>query len=155
MNTEDLKILFQTIVAGAFELCKAKTNQDQAPVNYACVFSQSEQEYETLLAVAKQLGKVVQETAMGPVFYIEPLKTVAENLRIIKIRKPDEKRKERGYADFTVDDYATFKKTYLGKPGFGVIERPNMEMIELIDPDFNFIAYFSNPPLGKILNLEF
>jgi len=155
MNAEDLKILIQTIVAGAFELCKTKTNQGKAPVNYACVFSQSEQEYETLLTIAKQLGKIVQETIMGPVFYIEPLKTVAGDLRIIKIRKPDEKRKKRGYADFTADDYATFKKTYLDKPGFGIIERPNMEMIELIDPDFNFITYFSNPPLGKILNLEF
>ncbi len=155
MTSEEFKTLIQSIVAEASKLRDARTTEHQTPVNYACVFSQSEQEYESLLAVARQLGKVVQETVMGPVFYIEPLETVSGNLRIVKIRKPDPKRIEKGDADFTVADYATFKKTYLGKPGFGIIERPNMEMIELADPAFNVLAYFSNPPLGKVLGLDF
>ncbi len=155
MNSNEFKTLVQTIVAEASKLRDARTTEHQAPVNYACIFSQSEQEYESLLAVARQLGKTVQETAMGPVFYIEPLDTTAGNLRLVKIRKPDPKRKERGDADFTVIDYLTFKKTYFGKPGFRIIERPNMEMIELADPAFNALAYFSNPPLGKVLNLDF
>ena len=92
---------------------------------------------------------------MGPVFYTEPLKTISGNLRLVKIRRPDLKRKERGDADFTVADYPSFKKTYLGKSGFGIIKRPNMEMIELSDSAFNVLAYFSNPPLGKALNLDF
>ena len=60
----------------------------------------------------------------------------------------------RGDADFTVSDYPTFKKTYLGTPGFAILEKPNMEMIELSDPAFNVLAYFSNPPLGKVLNIR-
>lgn len=155
MNPEEFKTLIQTIVAEASKLRDARTTAQGAPVNYACVFSQNEQEYELFLAVAKQLGKIVQETAMGPVFYIEPLSTVAGNLRLVKIRKPDPKRTERGDADFTVTDYLTFKKAYFGKPGFRIIERPNMEMLELADPAFNILAYFSNPPLGKVLNLDF
>ncbi|MBI4094702.1 MAG: hypothetical protein HY435_00725 [Candidatus Liptonbacteria bacterium] len=155
MNPKEFKTLIQIIVAEAAKLRDARTTEHQAPVNYACVFSQSDEEYELLLTVAKQLGKAVQETAMGPVFYIEPLDTVAGDLRLVKIRKPDPKRTERGDADFTVTDYLTFKKTYFGKPGFRIIERPNMEMIELADPGFNVLAYFSNPPLGKVLNLDF
>lgn len=155
MNSEELKDFIKKIVAEAAKLRDAKTSERMALVNYACVFSQSEQEYESLLEAAKQLGKIVKETAMGPVFYIEPLKTNSGNLRIVKIRKPDTKRTERGDADFTVSDYETFKKTYLGQPGFRIIERPNMEMIELADPAFNVLAYFSNPPLGKVLNLDF
>ena len=155
MNPKEFKTLIQVIVAEAVKLRDIRTTEHGTPVNYACVFSQSEQEYELLLTVARQLGKAAQETTMGPVFYIEPFDTVAGNLRLVKIRKPDPKRKERGDADFTVADYPTFKKTYLGKPGFGIIERPNMEMIELADPAFNVLAYFSNPPLGKILNLDF
>ncbi len=153
MNSKEFKNLVQAIVAEATKLRDARTTEHNAPVNYACVFSQSEEEYESLLAVAKQFGKIVQETEMGPVFYIEPLSTVAGNLRLVKIRKPDPKRKERGDADFTVADYPTFKKKYLGASGFRLIERPNMEMIELADPAFDILAYFSNPPLGKVLNL--
>lgn len=155
MNPKEFKTLIQIIVAEASKLRDARTTDHGAPVNYACVFSQNKQEYESLLAVARQLGKAVQETAMGPVFYIEPLDTIVGNLRLVKIRKPDPKRTERGDADFTVTDYLTFKKTYFGKPGFRIIERPNMEMIELADPAFNVLAYFSNPPLGKVLNLDF
>jgi len=155
MNPKELKTLIQIIVAEASKLRDARTTEHQTPVNYACVFSQNEQEYESLLAAARQLGKAVQETAMGPVFYFEPLNTIAGNLRLVKIRKPDPKRTQRGDADFTVTDYLTFKKTYFGKPGFSIIERPNIEMIELTDPAFNVLAYFSNPPLGKVLNLDF
>jgi len=155
MNPKEFKTFIQTIVAESSKLRDTRTVEHGAPVNYACIFSQNEQEYESLLAVARQLGKIVQETAMGPVFYVEPLNTIAGNLRLVKIRKPDPKRTERGDADFTVADYPTFKKTYFGKPGFRIIERPNMEMIKLADPAFNVLAYFSNPPLGKVLNLDF
>ena len=82
-------------------------------------------------------------------------KAYAGNRRLVKIRKPDPKRTERGDADFTVTDYLIFKKKYLSKPGFRIIKRPEMEMIELTDPSFNVLAYFSNPPLGKILNVDF
>lgn len=155
MNPEELKTLIQTIVTEASKLRDARTTEHGAPVNYACVFSQSEQEYKTLLAVAGQLGRVAQEAAMGPVFYTEPMNTVAGSLRLVKIRKPDPKRTERGDADFTVTDYPTFKKIYLQKPGFKLIEREDFEMIELADPAFNALAYFSNPPLGKVLHLDF
>jgi len=155
MDLEELKTLVRAIVAEAAKLRDARTTEQGAPVNYACIFSQSGQEYESLLKAVGQLGKTVQETAMGPVFYTGPLETNAGPLRLLKIRKPDPKRKEQGDADFTVADYPAFKEKYLGKPGFGIIERPEMEMIELADPAFTALAYFSHPPLGKVLNLDF
>lgn len=155
MSPEDFKSLVRAIVAESTKLREAKTNAKGAPVNYACVFSQSEPEYEALLPVARDLGRVVQETAMGPVFYMEPFDTSAGPLRIVKVRKPDPRRKERGDADFTVSDYVAFKKTYLGKPGFSLIKRTDFEMMELIDPAFSALAYFSNPPLGEVLGLDY
>ena len=155
MNQEEFKKLVQMIVAEASKLRDVHTNEYKAPVNYACVFSQNEGEYESFLAIAKELGEIVKETKMGPVFHVDPIQTIAGDLRIVKVRKPDSKRKERGDADFTVSDYQNFKKEYLNKPGFGIIERPEMEIIELIDPEFSAIAYFSHPPLGEILGLEF
>jgi hypothetical protein len=153
MTIDQLKKLVQEIVEDASRLCAARTSEGSAPVNYACVFAQSEIEYEELVNLARQLGPVVRETAMGPVFHTAPLETVAGNLELLKIRRPDPKRKERGDADFTVADYESFKKTYLGQPGFGIIRRPEMEMIELIDPRYNVIAYFSHPTLAAVLKI--
>src|SRR3989344_9314184 len=136
--------IIQSIISEAVKLRDAKTTEKSAPVNYACVFSQNDTEYESLLAASKKLGNVVQETAMGPVFQISPIDTIAGSLRLVKIRKPDSKRPERGDADFTVLDYSKFKKAYLPQKGFKLIVRENFEMIELIDPEFNVRAYFSS-----------
>ncbi|OHB19829.1 MAG: hypothetical protein A2666_02995 [Parcubacteria group bacterium RIFCSPHIGHO2_01_FULL_47_10b] len=154
MATTNLTTLIQQIVAEAQRLSIAYTNQQHAPVNYACVFTQSADEYEDMVRIANQLGPVVQETAMGPVFHVVPIVTVAGELRLLKIRRPDPKRPERGYADFTVSDYETFKKTYLGKPGFGIIKRVEMEMIELVDPSYNAVAYYAHPTLATVLGIN-
>jgi hypothetical protein len=154
MKVDELKTLIREIVAESRRLSAAHTPEQQAPVNYACVFTQSTAEYEEMVNVARQLGPVAQETPTGPVFYIAPLSTVAGTLRLLKIRRPDPKRPERGDADFTVADYESFKKTHLGKPGFNLIKRTGMEMIELIDPSYNVIAYYSHPTLADVLKLN-
>ncbi len=154
MTTDELTALTRQIVADARRLNATHTDQPDAPVNYACIFAQSPAEYDELVKVARQLGPVADDTATGPVFHIPPLSTDAGMLRLLKIRRPDPKRPERGDADFTVSDYGTFKKTYLGKPGWGLIERKNMEMLELIDPSFNVLAYYSHPTLAEVLKLS-
>jgi len=153
MTIDDLKILVREIVAEARRAVAARTAEANAPVNYACIFAQSAAEYEELVGLTRQLGSIVQETAMGPVFHIMPLATDCGDLRMLKIRRPDPKRREKGDADFTVADYESFKKTHLGQPGFNLIKRPKMEMIELIDPACNALAYFSHPTLGEILKI--
>lgn len=91
---------------------------------------------------------------MGPVFHITPIATAAGDLELLKIRRPDPKREEMGDADFTLSDYESFKKKYLGKPGFSLIKRPDMEMIELMDSSYNAIAYFSHPTLATVLKIN-
>ncbi len=153
MTTDELKVLIREIVAEARRLNAAHTDQPDAPVNYACIFAQSPAEYEELVSVARQLGPVADDTATGPVFHIAPLSTDAGRFRLLKIRRPDPKRPERGDADFTVADYDMFKKRHLGRPGFSLIQREHMEMLELSDPAFNVLAYYSHPTLAEVLNL--
>ncbi len=145
--------IVQNIVSQARKLKDLHTDQKNAPVNYACIFSQSDDEYQRLEAMVAKIGKVIQSTKMGNVYLVESFETVAGPLRIVKIRKPDPNRPERGDADFTVSDYPAFKKAYLDKPGFKLIERPGHEMIELADKDFDVLAYFSHPILEKVLGL--
>ncbi len=154
MSTEDFKQLIQDIVQRSRELKNQHTTEKNAQVNYAAVFAQNEKEYKELYEAATQIGKVIKNTPTGDLFETVRVDTVAGKLRLLKIRKPDATRPERGDADFTVTDYLAFKSAYLPKSGFKLIERNDFEMIELIDQKFNVRAYFSNPPLNQQLGLK-
>jgi hypothetical protein len=151
MTPSDLIELLRSIVSEAVTLRDKHTKETSAPVNYACVFCQSTEEYESLLRVAETVASVVERTPTGPLYRTTAVQTVAGNLQLFKIRQPDPTRKERGDADFTVGDYSNFKKTYLKFPQFKLIDRRLYQMIELTDPDFNVRVYFSNPPLDQQL----
>lgn len=149
MDVAEFRKLINEIVGQARKLKDNYTSEKNACVNYCAIFSHTLEEYNELVAVANKLGRVIEDTPTGPLFLVEPLETVAGQLKLVKVRKPDEARKERGDADFTVSDYSSFKETYLSKPGFKLITRPKFEMIELAAKDFNVLTYFSNPPLDK------
>ncbi len=153
MDEDNLKKQVQDIVKQSCELKDRHTDEHNAPVNYACIFSQSQEEYELLIKIAHNIGKIIQETPSGPLFNIHPLKTVSGDLRLLKIRNPDKTKPERGDADFTVSDYPNFKDKYLSKKGFKLIDKKQFEMIELMDPDFDVRTYFSYPPLDKQLDV--
>ncbi|MFZ3077867.1 MAG: hypothetical protein WA139_05395 [Candidatus Aenigmatarchaeota archaeon] len=144
----------KNIVDHASVLKNKHTNEKSAPVNYACIFSQNMEEYETLLEAARKIGTVMKETPTGLLFHIRPMNTVSGKLKLLKIRLPDSTRPERGDADFTVSDYSDFKKKYLPKKGFRLIKREDFEMIELKDSEFGVRAYFSNPPLDEQLGIR-
>ena len=153
MTKEELQKMIQSIVFQAKELKDKYLIEDDSVVNYAAIFSQNDNEYKDLLETVKEIGGVILDTKTGPLFKITPLDTVAGSLKLVKIRKSDETRPERGDADFTIDDYDKFKKEFLSKEGFKLIEREDFEMIELMDSEFNVRAYFSNPPLDEQLKV--
>lgn len=154
MEPEDLKKLIQSIVEEATALKNKHIEYRNTPVNYACIFSQSKEEYEELLEATWKIGKVIQETPSGLLFQIKPLETVSGILKLLKIRIYDPTRPERGDADFTISNFPEFEKKYLSKPGFKIMKKPDFYMIELMDPDFDVRVYFSNPPLDKQLNIQ-
>ncbi len=154
MNTEDLKIKVKNIVEKATVLKNKHINDKNTPVNYACIFSQSEGEYKELLEVARKIGKVIKETPTGLLFHIEPLQTVSGILKLLKIRIPDPTRSELGDADFTVFNFSEFEKKYLTKPNFKLMQKPDFYIIELMDSEFDVRAYFSNPPLDIQLDVK-
>ncbi len=154
MDAATLKQLIGKIVKKANNLKNKHTSENSASVDYACIFAQSKEQYNDLLTVAQEIGRVIKETPTSPLFHIQPLKTVSGNLKLLKIRKPDPTRPELGDADFKVGDYSEFKKKYLPKTGFKLIPREDFEMIELVDTKFDVRAYFSNPPVSKQLNVN-
>jgi hypothetical protein len=153
MKPEELNLKVKEIVKKSTALKDKHTNTKKAKVNYACIFSQSNEEYEELLEVAKKIGKIIKETPTGPLFLVN-IETISGNLRLLKIRAPDSTRTELGDADFTIPNFKEFEKNYLSKPGFRIIKRETFYMIELMDKNFNVRAYFSNPPLDVQLKIK-
>lgn len=152
MDENQLKKLIIEIVEKGSILKNKHTDEINAPVNYACIFSQSDDEFNTLLETSKKIGNIIEETQTWPLFYIyQPIDTISGQLKLLKIRHPDMTKSELGYADFTIDNYQDFKKKYLSQELFKLIEREDFEMIELMDPKFDVRVYFPDLPLDKQL----
>ncbi len=145
--------LIKNIVKEAEYLKDEYTDQKNVPVYYACIFCQTDHEYKGFVDEAYKIGKKIQERPNSLLFRISPIETSAGRLEILRVRKPDEKFKERGDADFIVDDYQSFKEKYSNQQGFKVIPRDSSEMIELYKEGENVRVYFSAPELIKSLLL--
>ena len=154
MTSEELKNLVKSILELATDLKNTHTEEINAPVNYACIFAQSENEYVELDVCASRLGRVAKETISGQLYIIDPIDTVAGPLRLLKIRKLDSARPERGDADFTVTDYQSFKRRVLSRDHFSLIDRGEFEMIELHDGVADVRVYFSNPTVANLLGIK-
>ena len=142
------------IVNESIKLKNKHTTETDAPIEFACIFCKNEKEYQEFTEAIKKLGRVVQDTPTGYTYKLDSsIKTNAGMLKLVKIRKPDPLRKERGDADFNTN-YSEFKKKYQGKPLFELIDKGNFEMLRLSDPKFNVMSCFSNIPLSKNLNLK-
>lgn len=150
----DLIKIIQYIVNRSTELKNKFTNASSAPVEFACIFCQSEEEYGEFTNAAERLGRIAERTQSGLTYFLsKPIETNVGHLQLIKIRKPDSARAERGDADFNTD-YKNFKKRYDGNPKFELIKRETFEMLRLSSLDFDVLACFSNIPKSKSLGIQ-
>ncbi len=143
------------IVSRSTELKNKYTYVTSVPVEFSCIFCQDEEDYKQFTKSIETLGDVVERTQSGFTYLLDkPIETGAGPLRLIKIRKPDPKRLERGDADFNTD-YKSFKEVYGGDPKFEFIKRETFEMLRLSDPEFDVMACFSSIPKSKELGIRF
>ncbi|PIN81327.1 hypothetical protein COV13_01655 [Candidatus Woesearchaeota archaeon CG10_big_fil_rev_8_21_14_0_10_32_9] len=154
MNLEEFKNLIKYVVKNARFLKDKYTNQKDAPVSYAAIFCQNDQEYEKFSKLVNLIGTPINNTQSGYDYKIEPIETISGPLKILKVRKPDKTRLERGDADFNVDNYEKFKKKHLNLPGFKLIIRPDDEMIELMETGADVRVYFSHPYVNIRLDIK-
>lgn len=129
------------------------TDSFSAPVEFACIFCQNDEEYVQFTSSIEALGKIVETTQSGFTYLLDkPIETNAGPLRLVKIRKSDSMRPERGDVDFNTN-YEEFKKKYQNNPKFEFIIRDTFEMLRLTDSDFDVMTCFSNIPKSKILGI--
>lgn len=155
ISSKDELIKFVQEIVAKSEILKDELTQSfKVPVNYACIFCQTDEQFQKIKLFANEIGKPIEETPTGPLIHLVPaIQTVAGNLHVLKVRCPDITRPELGDADFTIANYEEFKMEYLPKAGFSLIKRPDFEMIELYREGMDVRAYFSNPPIDVQLGL--
>jgi len=142
------------IVDKSLELKNKFTDANGAPIEFACIFCQNQEEYRDLDLLVGKRGGVVQETDMGRIYLLtEGILTEAGLLRLLKVRKPDPERHEKGDADFNTN-YSEFKIKYQNNPRFELITRDTFEMLRLSDPEYDVMACFSSVPMSKDLGIE-
>ena len=148
--------IIEYIIPETLRLNNIYLPDESLKINYSAIFCQNDKEYDELNFEASLIGNAVEDTPTGPLYKLnESIKTPVGPLWLLKIRKPYITHLQRGDADYTLNDYQVFKEKYLqDQEHFKLIDRGNFEMIELKDPKFNVLCYFSNIPLTLQLGIE-
>lgn len=134
MDKNELEKIVNYLVERGLATIKNNTDEKEAVIDYVAIFSKDENEYKDLEFIAESMGEEVDKAIRtGRTFLLkEPMKTPAGILLLIKIRKPDATRPQRGAPDFKIKDYQQFKNRYLGSNGnFTLMPRKDYEMIEI------------------------
>lgn len=124
------------------KLCK-KIIGKTLSIKSLTIFSHYPNEYEQLIKIALELGTKLKEHNGLYVTLNEPIKVGKHTITQLRIRQPDPYRMHVGCNDFEIRDYEDFKREYLNKypNNLRAIKRPEFEMIEFFDPDFDTLAY--------------
>lgn len=142
-TAEDLSEAARYIATMTTQLCK-KITGSSFPIPDITVFSHYSEEFEKLKKIVQTLGSFVKENNGPFVKLREPLRVVGSEISLLRVRHPDPYRSQVGCNDFQVPDYDAFKHTYLTEKyqhNVRVFQRPEYEMIELFDPEYDVLAY--------------
>lgn len=120
-------------------------------IDYAAIFPQSENEYSSLMLQFGKEGNPVKIVPTGTVFQLhESLKTEQGFIPRIRVRIFDSEKTQRGYVDFNVQDYKTFKNKYVGLGVVSITANKEGEEMLMVENE-EVIVYFPEVPLGKEL----
>jgi hypothetical protein len=118
-------------------------------IDYAAIFPKDEQEKASLLDALKTIAVPIKPTPTGTVFKLgKPVQTLTRQVLLLKIHNFDPSKQQRGYIDYQVEDYETFKRTYLMNNAVELMQNSSGQ--EMLTTSENEIAvYFPENPLGK------
>lgn len=137
-----------------YKLCKQSFGKCLPNSGNMGVFSHYEDEYEFLIKVRKELTEASDNLNQKYFRLLKPIVIPAKDdvpestYSYLYIRKPDPYRHHVGDIDFYLqpEKYKEFKDSLLaGKKikGARVFERPDLDMVELHNPDIDTLAYVS------------
>jgi hypothetical protein len=151
---EDNKLIqtVEYIVSTGAKVAEKYTTIIGIPLDYVAIFTQSQEEYMEYIHLAQSLGKEIQTIPTGNLFRLnETLHTSVGDMVVVKIRKPDISRSQRGCVDFRIPNYAELKMKYQGHPFVNVIDRYEYEMIEIREDTTDVLVYFPSLSFTNIV----
>jgi hypothetical protein len=153
MSKEWLQGIVNYIANQGLKAIGDNTNNEPAVLDYLAIFSKDDGEYKELDLILSPLGQEVDKevSKTGRTFkLLEPLMTPAGPLYLLKIRRFDPTRPQRGAPDFKVPNYSQFKERYLkGGGNMTLMIRSAYEMIEIKGVDV--LVYIPSHPLSERL----
>jgi hypothetical protein len=153
-NKEELFEAIKHIHYKCYQLCKESFGLYLPNAGNIGVFCHYDDEYEMLINIRKELTKSSNNPnqkyfELYKPFVISANNDIPETVNThLYIRKPDPYRSQVGDVDFYFEEnkYKELKKELLnGKKmkGARIFDRPDLDMIELYNPDVDALAYVS------------
>ncbi len=164
-NREELLETIKHIHFECYKLCKQSFGHYLPNAGNMGVFCHYDEEYERLIGIRKELTEPSNNLNQKYFRLYEPIVIPAQGdvpettYTYLYIRKPDPYRHHVGDVDFYLEpeEYRELKKSLLaGKKMIGarVFERPDLDMIELYDPDVDALAYVSTNKMSEMVRVK-
>lgn len=150
MPDQPIDAIVKYLIEKADQLINSYKMQDGiTKIDYVAIFPKSAVDETSLVESLKHIGLPVKETPTGTIYKLTTFVEMPQGeVQLVKIKKFDKNRTQRGYIDYEVADYQKFKMENLSK---GVVEisqnAEGMEMLKLVDPEV--LIFFPENPLGK------
>ena len=121
---------------------------ETAPITSLTIFAHYPAEFEILKKIQAEMGTQVGDVLGPRVVLHEPIVVEGGAITHLRIRQPDPYHGQVGSNDYDIADYATFKEKFLAaKPNnLRLLVRPDYELIEFWDPDFDVTGYVLSDP---------
>ena len=149
-----------------FKLCKHSLGHYLSHAGNMGIFCHYDKEYETLTDLRKELTQASDNVNQKYFRLHEPIVFPAQDdipkttYAYLYIRKPDPYRHHVGDVDFCLepDKYNVLKEKILMDKGIikgaRVFERPDLDMIELFDPNIDVLAYVSSSKMTERVRVK-
>lgn len=149
----------------SFRLCKQSFDKYLPVAGNVGIFCHYDDEYEYLTSVRKELTEPSNNFNQKYFKLYEPITIQAKGdvpetiYDYLYIRKPDPYRHHVGDLDFVMapERYTELKQEMInGKivAGARVFDRPDLDMIELYDPDVDVLAYISTATMAEAVRVK-
>ncbi len=164
-SQEELLEAIKHIHFACYKLCKQSFGEYLPNSGNIGVFCHYNDEYQYLTEVRKKLTKASDNVDQKYFKLYKPIVISAKGgvpettYTYLYIRRPDPYRHHMGDVDFYLEEteYTKLKGEMLdGKnvPGARVFERPDLDMIELYDPDIDALAYVSTSKMTETVRVK-
>jgi hypothetical protein len=148
-----------------YKLCKNTFGKYLQNAGNVGVFCHYDEEYENLIKLRKKLTEPSDDPKQKYFKFVEPIVIPAKEdipettYTHLYIRRPDPYRYQVGDIDFYLEptEYQKLKNELAtGKKlnGARIFERPDLDMIELYNPDIDALAYVSTKKMTEIVRIK-